>query len=289
MDLSVPVTDDVTLHFRHRPGTASLPFLLVHGMASSARLWDEVADHLTAAGHPVYAVDLRGHGESDTPEEGYDTPTAVADLVAATAALGLGRVVVAGHSWGGNVSVRLAAEHPGLVAALALVDGGWLEPAKTFNSWEAFTGALRPASLDGATVQSVTDYFRAIHPDWSPAAIDAAVATMRVNPDGSLSRRMSIEQHMSILRSIWNEPPGPWYAAVEAPTLLMPAIPKGADPRWAERIRSRILTTTAELRDATMREYPDSEHDLHAQHPKRVADDLLELARTAGQAAPAAP
>ncbi|MGW7595799.1 alpha/beta hydrolase, partial [Streptomyces rubiginosohelvolus] len=65
MDLSVPVTDDVKLHFRHRPGTASLPFLLVHGMASSARLWDEVADHLAAAGHAVYAVDLRGHGDSD--------------------------------------------------------------------------------------------------------------------------------------------------------------------------------------------------------------------------------
>ncbi|WAP54076.1 alpha/beta fold hydrolase [Streptomyces sp. S465] len=282
MDLSVPVTDEVTLHVRHRPGTApspgSLPFLLVHGMASSARLWDEVAGHLAAAGHAVYAVDLRGHGDSDTPETGYDTPTAVADLVAVAAALGLDRVVVAGHSWGGNVSVRLTAEHPELVAALALVDGGWLEPATSFPSWDAFVGALRPASLEGATVQSVSDYFRAIHPDWSPAAIEAAVATMRVNPDGSLSRRMSAEQHMSILRSIWNEPPGPWYAAIAVPTLLMPAIPKGADGKWADRIRSRIRETTAELRHATMREYRDSEHDLHAQHPRRVAEDLLGLA-----------
>ncbi|MBO3678029.1 alpha/beta fold hydrolase [Streptomyces sp. NEAU-YJ-81] len=279
MDLSVPVTDDVKLHFRHRPGTASLPFLLVHGMASSARLWDEVADHLAAAGHAVYAVDLRGHGDSDTPESGYDTPTAVADLVAAAAALGLDRVVVAGHSWGGNVSVRLTAEHPELVAALALVDGGWLEPAKAFPSWDAFVGALRPASLEGATVQSVSDYFRAIHPDWSPAAIEAAVDTMLVNPDGSLSRRMSTEQHMSILHSIWNEPPRPWYAAITVPTLLMPAIPKGADGKWADRIRTRIRETTADLRHATMREYLDSEHDLHAQRPRRVADDLLDLAR----------
>ncbi|MEU5274450.1 alpha/beta fold hydrolase [Streptomyces hygroscopicus] len=279
MDLSVPVTDDVTLHVRHRPGTASLPFLLVHGMASSARLWDEVAGHLAAAGHAVYAVDLRGHGDSDTPGTGYDTPTAAADLAAAAAALGLDRVVVAGHSWGGNVAVRLTAERPELVAALALVDGGWLEPATSFPSWEAFAGALRPASLEGATVRSVTDYFRAIHPDWSPAAIEAAVATMRVNPDGSLSRRMSTEQHESMLRSIWNEPPGPWYAAITVPTLLMPAIPKGANGTWADRIRARIRETTAGLRHATMREYVDSEHDLHVQHPRRVADDLLDLAR----------
>ncbi|MGW2327119.1 alpha/beta fold hydrolase [Streptomyces sp. NPDC001700] len=284
MDLSVPVTDDVKLHFRHRPGTASPAFLLVHGMASNARMWDEVADQLAAAGHPVYAADLRGHGESDTPEKGYDTPTAVADLVAACAALGLSEVLVAGHSYGGNVSVRLTAEHPELVAGLALVDGGWLEPAKAFPSWEAFCGALRPPALDGATVRSVSDYFRAIHPDWSPAAIEAAVATMRENPDGSLSRRMSLEQHTSMLRSIWDEPPSPWYAAISVPTLLMPAIPKGADRQWADRIRSRIEATTATLRGATMREYLDSEHDLHAQHPRRVAEDLLDLARTVRQA-----
>jgi pimeloyl-ACP methyl ester carboxylesterase len=283
MDLSVPVTDDVKLHFRHRPGTASPVFLLVHGMASSARLWDEVAGHLAAAGHPVYAADLRGHGESDTPEKGYDTLTAVADLVAACAGLGLSEVVVAGHSYGGNVSVRLTAEHPELVAGLALVDGGWLEPAKAFPSWEAFVGALRPASLEGATVQSVSDYFRAIHPDWSPAAIEAAVATMRENSDGSLSRRMSIEQHTSMLRSIWDEPPSPWYPAISVPTLLMPAIPKGADRQWADRIRSRVEATTATLRGATMRAYPDSEHDLHVQHPQRVAEDLLDLAHTVRQ------
>lgn len=280
MDLSVPVTDDVKLHFRHRPGTASPAFLLVHGMASSAQLWDEVADDLAAAGHPVYAVDLRGHGESDTPDTGFDTPTAVADLVASCEFLGLKRVVVAGHSWGGNVSVRFTAENPHLVSALALVDGGWLEPAAAFASWDAFVAALRPAALDGATVASISAYFRTIHPDWSPAAIDAAVATMRIHPDGSLSQRMTLDQHMSILRSIWDEPPAPWYPDIDVPTLLMLAIPKGALPPLANRIRTRVQNITAPLRHATFREYADSEHDLHAQRPHEVAADLLELARS---------
>ncbi|MER0246510.1 alpha/beta fold hydrolase [Streptomyces sp. HSW2009] len=249
-------------------------------MASSAQLWDEVADDLAAAGHPVYAVDLRGHGESDTPDTGFDTPTAVADLVASCEFLGLKRVVVAGHSWGGNVSVRFTAENPHLVSALALVDGGWLEPAAAFASWEAFVAALRPAALDGATVASISAYFRTIHPDWSPAAIDAAVATMRIHPDGSLSQRMTLDQHMSILRSIWDEPPAPWYPDIDVPTLLMLAIPKGALPPLANRIRTRVQNITAPLRHATFREYADSEHDLHAQRPHEVAADLLELARS---------
>ncbi len=43
------------------------PFVLVHGLASNARLWDGVATALVAAGHPVFAVDLRGHGRSSKP------------------------------------------------------------------------------------------------------------------------------------------------------------------------------------------------------------------------------
>ena len=39
-------------------------YLLVHGLASNARLWDGVARRLAGAGHAVAAVDLRGHGRS---------------------------------------------------------------------------------------------------------------------------------------------------------------------------------------------------------------------------------
>ncbi|HZZ48199.1 MAG TPA: alpha/beta fold hydrolase, partial [Pseudonocardia sp.] len=54
----------VALGARSWPGGAARPVLLVHGMSSNARLWDGVAERLAAAGHPVVAVDLRGHGTS---------------------------------------------------------------------------------------------------------------------------------------------------------------------------------------------------------------------------------
>src|SRR4051812_21398500 len=124
--LRVPVADGVTLHVRHWPGPAGArPFLLVHGLSSNARLWDGVAAHLS--GHPVYAVDLRSHGESGRPATGYDTATAAADLDAVCSGLGLAPAVVAGQSWGGNVVVQLAARFPARATALALVDGGWID------------------------------------------------------------------------------------------------------------------------------------------------------------------
>jgi pimeloyl-ACP methyl ester carboxylesterase len=82
------------------------PFLLVHGLASNARMWDGVTRRLAAAGHHVVAVDLRGHGRSEVTEDGYDTATAASDLAALIAVLGWTgdrAPIVAGQSWGGHV------------------------------------------------------------------------------------------------------------------------------------------------------------------------------------------
>jgi pimeloyl-ACP methyl ester carboxylesterase len=279
MQISVPVARGVTLRVRHRPGTATPAFLLVHGLSSNARLWDEVADRLAAEDHPVYAVDLRSHGESDAPEDGYDTATAAADLAAVGAELSLDGAVVAGQSWGGNVVVRLAAEHPALVAGLALVDGGWINLSADFDSWEACATALRPPDLNGATAEGMRAFLRRFHPDWSPAAVEATVANLRIEPDGTVTRRLSIPRHMSIVRSMWDDPPAHWFPAVAAPVLLLPAIPK--DRRRAERARARVAAAQAALPTATVREYVGADHDLHAQQPDRLARDLLDLAQLA--------
>src|SRR5438093_12616392 len=118
----IVVAPGVALHVEQRIGHPSAaPFVLVHGLASNARLWDGVAEHLHAADHTVIAIDQRGHGRSDAPDTGYDLDTAVADLLALIGVLGLDRPVLAGQSWGGNVVLELAWRRPAAVRGIACV------------------------------------------------------------------------------------------------------------------------------------------------------------------------
>ena len=97
------------------------PLLLVGGWPQTWYAWREVMPAL-AREHTVVAVDSRGAGLSDKPDDGYDAGTLAADLVALMAALGHDRFDVAGHDIGMWTGYALAADHPERVGRLAVVD-----------------------------------------------------------------------------------------------------------------------------------------------------------------------
>lgn len=274
-DLKVRVADGVRLHVRRWPGRSdNVPFLLVHGLSSNARLWDGVAVRLAALGYPVYAVDLRSHGESDHPATGHDTATAAADLAALATALHLPPAVTAGHSWGADVVLAHAAHHPEQVRAVALV-GGWTDLAGQFASWEECERALHPNEMDGLRETDLMAFIRRGHRDWDDWAVRATAANFRCGTDGRLTRRLPVPQHLQILHSMWDDPPNRYYPAVTAPVLLLPAV--AADGERAALQRKLIAEAAETLPRATVKEYPRGDHDLHAQHPAAIAADLLEL------------
>jgi pimeloyl-ACP methyl ester carboxylesterase len=97
------------------------PLLLVHGWPESWYAWRRLMPAL-ARDFEVIAVDQRGMGLSDKPEGGYDTGTQAGDLVALMDALGHARFAVVGHDTGFAISYALAADHPDLVARVALAE-----------------------------------------------------------------------------------------------------------------------------------------------------------------------
>jgi len=101
-----------------------VPLVLVHGFGNEAHIWDDFAPRV-APHYRTVAVDLRGHGDSDHDPEGrYDYDHHVADLEAVTSALGIDRLVLVGHSFGGRTATIFAAKHPERMAGLVIVDIG---------------------------------------------------------------------------------------------------------------------------------------------------------------------
>lgn len=256
-------------------------FVLVHGLASNALLWQGVSLALSegipgaAAGHAVTAIDLRGHGASEVPDSGDDTATAAGDVAAVIDTLGLDRPVVAGQSWGGNVVLELAATQPELVAAIALVDGGWIRLQDTFASWDEVLQALSPPDMSKRSWLTISSMIRAAHPDWADWAIEAAMANLRKLADGAVRARLPRGHHLAILRSIWEHPITDRYAAVRVPSLLVPA-----GNRTGTKAAAVDLAAAA-LPESEVRWYEGADHDLHAQQPDRLAADLIDLAERA--------
>jgi pimeloyl-ACP methyl ester carboxylesterase len=272
----VPVADDVTLAVRHYDGDGR-PFVLVHGLASNARLWDGVADHLAAAGHTVVSVDQRGHGQSSKPDHGYDFATVVGDLVTMIEALDLDRPIVAGQSWGGNVVLELAARHPTTVGAVALVDGGWIHLGDRFADWAQCEALMRPPPLAGTKFTRIEAAIRAAHPDWPDGGIAGTLANFEVLEDGTIRPWLSLENHLRILRALWEHRPRDRYASVPVPVLLIPAGGRLDDEGRAIK-KANVDEALALLPAARVRWYePPADHDLHAQHPEAIARDLLGL------------
>jgi pimeloyl-ACP methyl ester carboxylesterase len=279
----VSTRDGVRLNVRvwesgHRPGdAATAPFLLVHGLASNARLWDGVADRLADLGHPVAAVDQRGHGRSDKPDTGYDFETVAADLVAVAEALGFERPVAVGQSWGGNVVVELAHHHPGATRGVACVDGGFIELADRFPDWEACRAALTPPPLDGTPLHVIERSIRAAHPDWSDRAIAGALANFEVRPDGTVAPWLTLDRHLLILRELYAHRPSRVFPVLAVPVLLVPA-DTGA-VAWADDKKQAVAHAEAAARRLRTRWVSPACHDVHAQFPETVAALLHEHVR----------
>jgi pimeloyl-ACP methyl ester carboxylesterase len=277
----VTITDDrvrlpsgVELALRRADAGAGVdhaPYLLVHGLASNARVWDGVTRRLADAGRDVVAVDLRGHGHSDAPDDGYDTTTAAADVAALCEALGWvddRAPVVAGQSWGGNVVLTLAARH-GSARAIALVDGGWLHLGSRFATFDECWSMLAPPRFDGMRYADLAQRIRAAHPDWPTEGVEGTLANLVELPDGGVRARLAREHHRSIVHSLWADDPRELYPLVRVPTLLMPA----SDPPGP----AALQTFRRAVPHAGVSWYAGSDHDLHAQHPERVMTDLLGL------------
>lgn len=261
--------------------------LMVHGLASNARLWDGVAKHLYGLGHLVATLDQRGHGRSDKPDGLYDFPTVCGDLVHVINYLSTiddrwKKPIVIGQSWGADVALELACLSPLSVTGVACIDGGISDLADHFPQWESCKAALRPPHLIGRPVAELQETLRRHHYEWSEDGIRAVMANFEVRDDLTVAPWLTFDHHLDILHSLWAYKPSARHSLITVPVLFMPAQSgKDARPVSGRLSKSAAVAIAAErVERSRVHWFLDSGHDVHVERPKEVAEVLHEAAAT---------
>ncbi|MFF2076785.1 alpha/beta fold hydrolase [Kitasatospora sp. NPDC058162] len=152
---------EVTLAYRESGRPDGPPLVLLHALGERAADWDAVLPDL-APDHHVYALDLRGHGDSGRTAR-YGLAEMREDVLAFLDALGLDRIDLVGHSMGGAVAYLLAQAAPERVRRLVLEDIPALYPRPASVPAE---GAEEPAHFDWAMVRAVKAQIDTPDPAW---------------------------------------------------------------------------------------------------------------------------
>ncbi len=278
----VPVAAGVGLSVRVRNATSvdrKPPFVLLHGIASTAVGWDGVAIRLASAGRESYALDFRGHGESDRPDEGYDLATFASDVIAALDGLGLERAILAGHSLGANVILEAVGRRPGIAAGVGLVEGGLVDARDQFGSLhECLAGTALPR-VAGMPLPRLQGYLRQSNPGWSPLRLAAAIAAFDVNADGTVSWRLTESRHEALVRELWAARAADRWPALgsgpEAGASTVVVAADTGDESWTEAKRSAEAAMRGAVQGVRI-EWLTADHDVHSDRPDEVAALLLE-------------
>jgi len=217
------------LHYAVWGDESSPPLLLIHGNRDHARTWDQVAVQLKRE-YCVYAVDLRGHGDSQwSVGSQYSLPEFVLDVAMLGRELNRNPLTVIGHSLGGAVALEYTGVFPQFVKKVVAVEGlgpPMREPVAASSRMRSWIGQMqefdtrkprRYASLEAATKRMLEE-----NPHLTlEMAKHLTLHGMRQNEDGTLGWKFDnyvrlhspYEFNIAEAREIWNQ--------IRCPTLLI--------------------------------------------------------------------
>jgi len=254
------------------------PIVLVHGFPQHWYAWRHVLPRL-AERHRVLALDLRGFGWSEATRHGYSVGNMADDVIAVLDELGISRVALVGHDWGGWIGFAAALRHPERVSALVSVNMTHMWPVQRRvlpNLWRMWHTAFVEHPQLGRLVLRRTGFAGFLLQHWSG--------------DAGLWEREDVRGYRDLLRDpvrarageqmnaayVWREifghPRGRYRKArLRVPTLIIggerdvvipPAVLAGGE-RHVEELRVAVV--------------PGAGHLLPEERPEVVAEEVLKF------------
>ncbi|HEY9403079.1 MAG TPA: alpha/beta hydrolase [Pyrinomonadaceae bacterium] len=246
----------VRLRYVEQGDTTGHAVILLHGYTDSSFSFSRVLPLLDASRH-VYALDLRGHGDSERPSGGYELREFADDVIAFMDESGLESATLVGHCMGSLVAQRIALVAPRRVTRLVLIS--------------SMTAARR--------MEGIFELQRAIE------AFDGLVPAefARDFQTGTVYRPVPVGFMEGVIAESLKVPPGIWRATLQGlladdhtsrlcrirtPTLLI----WGEQDALLRRAEQEALASA--LANAVLRVYPETGHSPHWERPERFVRDL---------------
>lgn len=230
-----------------------IPVVILHGWNLNAAKFLPLEKELIGRGYQVFCPDLPGFGSAEIPDKPYHLSDYVSFMVNYFKERKLPKAILIGHSFGGRIAIKLAAEYPELVHALILTGAPGLNPVPRlkilFFLYLAKTGNV---ILSLPVLSSIKNQSRKL-------LYKTAKATDFYNTDKNMRETF---------KNIVREEPKMYLKDIAAPTLLL----------WGEKDQivppSVAQKMSGLIAHSKLIQVPNAKHGVPWTHPGEFADEV---------------
>jgi hypothetical protein len=160
-----------------------------------------------------------------------------------------------------------------------LVDGGFLDiQANPEMTWERTQEMLAPPRLSGISLGQFKRMLKKHLGNLAmPALEEAILKNFEILPDQTIRPYLSFENHMMILRAMWEQRPSAFYSKLQCPVLMVPAMSDDMDARsraMASMKRSEIAHAQIVISRCEATWFKHTVHDIPLQRPRKLANAI---------------
>jgi pimeloyl-ACP methyl ester carboxylesterase/tetratricopeptide (TPR) repeat protein len=254
----VKLATGITMSYVESGPADGPPLILVHGFSDSSVSYSRVLPLIDKRFH-IYAIDQRGHGDSDRPSDGYDMSNFAADIVAFMDAKGIKSATLVGHSMGSFVTMQTALDAPNRVEKIVLIG-----TASNANN-PAVKGLM--AEVNKLTDPVPSEFAREFQVSTSSPSLPAAFIDAVVS------------ESLKLPAFVWKKALAGVMASNYQPKLKKITVP--VTIFWGEKetvfLRDEQEILTKALPNAQLVIYPNSGHSPHWEEPEKFAGDLNKI------------
>jgi non-heme chloroperoxidase len=255
---TIDISPSVTLEYVEQGCEDGIPVILLHGFTDSWHSYEMILPLLPEKLH-VYALTLRGHGNSSKPKEGYQPEDFSKDIAVFIKQLAINKPVIVGHSMGSTIAQHFAVNYANLTRGIVL--------AASFADYNSTAVSDFKFMID-----QLTDPI-------DPAFAEGFQRGTAVRPVPEPMMKTFIEETSRVPAYVWKSVAAGWASSNFAKPLQSYKKPAliiwGNKDGFCRREDQELLLSS--IKRSSLKIYEGTGHAVHWEEPTRFANDLLQF------------